>query len=155
MQIFSATPEISLFNPSLSRFPNHPLGLDISQERWCEAHYSLARPSRGDCAGVMRKRWRCGAAASSAPIAANSFSIARADGARFIQVDCFRKLLADEIIAPRQFAVTRERLLDAVGVETAQCPRRMPRQQSLDLMALSFFLDRVHGQPLDSLEADC
>ena len=63
-------------------------------------------------------------------------------------MDCFRKLLADEIIAPRKFAAARKRLFDAIGVAAAQRPCRVPRQQSFDLMALWLFVDRVHGQPL-------
>src|SRR5262249_3573830 len=63
-------------------------------------------------------------------------------------MDGFRKLLADEVIAPREFAVACKRLLDAIGVAAAQRPCRVPRQQSLDLVALRLFVDRVHGQPL-------
>jgi hypothetical protein len=59
-----------------------------------------------------------------------------------------RKLLAHEIIAPREFAVACKRLLDAIGVAATQRACRVPRQQSLDLMALWLFVDRVHGQPL-------
>src|SRR6516225_9178924 len=62
---------------------------------------------------------------------------------RLIKVDRLRKLLADEVIAPREFAVARKRLLNAIGVEAAQRPRRMPRQQGLDLVSL--FL--IHSQP--------
>src|SRR6516162_6479606 len=43
---------------------------------------------------------------------------------------------------PREFGVVRERLLNAIGVAAAQRPRRMPRQQGLDLVSL--FL--IHGQ---------
>ena len=95
-------------------------------------------------------RWRRGARASSASIAANSFSIARADGRteRFVEVDRLRKLLADEVIAPRELAVTGDRLLDTIGVAAIQRSRCMPRQESLDLMALWLFIDHVHGQPL-------
>src|SRR5215831_17237237 len=60
-----------------------------------------------------------------------------------VEVDRLRKLLADEVIAPREFAVVRERLLNAIGVAAAQRPRRMPRQQALDLVSL--FL--IHSQP--------
>src|SRR5262249_29352098 len=66
---------------------------------------------------------------------------------RLVEVDGLRKLLADEIIAPREFAVVCKRLLDAIGVAAAQRPCRVPRQQSLDLMALWLFIDRAHSQP--------
>ena len=48
---------------------------------------------------------------------------------RLVEVDRLHKLLADEVIALREFAVVRERLLNAIGVAAAQRPRRMPRQQ--------------------------
>src|SRR5262249_59083807 len=80
--------------------------------------------------------------ASSTSIAANSFSAARY-AERLVEVDRVHKLLADEVIAPREFAVVRECLLNAIGVAAAQRPRRMPRQQGLDLVSL--FL--IHGQP--------
>src|SRR5262249_35547235 len=67
---------------------------------------------------------------------------------RLVEVDRLRKLLAHEIIAPRELAVAGKRLLDAIGVAAAQRARRMPRQQSLALVALWLFVDRVHGQPL-------
>src|SRR5262249_283756 len=67
---------------------------------------------------------------------------------RLGEVDCLRKLLAHEIIAPRELAVARERLLDAIGVVAAQRPCRVPRQQRFDLVALWLLVDRVHGQPL-------
>src|SRR5262249_33656018 len=70
---------------------------------------------------------------------------------RLVEVDGLRKLFAHEIIAPREFAVARERLLDAIGVAPAERPCRVPRQQSFesfDLVALWLFVDRVHGQPL-------
>jgi hypothetical protein len=58
---------------------------------------------------------------------------------RLIKVDRRRKLLADEVIAPREFAVARERLLNAIGVAAAQRPRRMPRQQgSISCRSFSF-----------------
>jgi hypothetical protein len=60
-------------------------------------------------------------------------------------VDRRRKLLADEVIAPREFAVARERLIDAIGVAAAQRPRRMPWQQSLDLVRLRLFVGHVPG----------
>src|SRR5437660_8285944 len=47
---------------------------------------------------------------------------------RLVEVDCLRKLLEDEVISPREFAVPRECLLNAIGVAAAQRPRRMPRQ---------------------------
>jgi hypothetical protein len=53
------------------------------------------------------------------------------------------KLLADEVIAPREFGVVRERLLDAISVAAAQRPRRMSRQEGLDLVSLFF----IHRQP--------
>src|SRR6516164_3210628 len=62
---------------------------------------------------------------------------------RLIKVDRLCKLLADEVIAPREFAVARECLLNAIGVAAAQRPRRMPRQQGFDLVSL--FL--IHSQP--------
>jgi len=60
----------------------------------------------GDGAGLMRRRRRS-APASSAAITANSWR-APTGTERLVEVDCFRKLLADEIIAPRQFAVARK-----------------------------------------------
>src|SRR5262249_62142680 len=59
-----------------------------------------------------------------------------------VEVDRLRKLLADEVIVPRDFGDVRERLLNAIGVAAAQRPRRMPRQQGLDLVSL--FL--IHSQ---------
>src|SRR5262249_48580434 len=67
---------------------------------------------------------------------------------RLVEVDDLRKLLADEIIAPRELAVAGKRLLDAIGVVAAQRPYRVPRQQSFDLVALWLLVDRVHAQPL-------
>ena len=55
-------------------------------------------------------------------------------------MDRLRKLLADEVIVPREFGVVRERLLNAIGVAAAQRPRRMPRQQGLDLVSLFSFI---------------
>src|SRR5439155_14085343 len=66
---------------------------------------------------------------------------------RLIEVDRLGKLLADQIVAAWQLAVACKRAFDAVGIAPVQCPCRMPRQQSLDLMAFRLF-DRVHGQPL-------
>ena len=63
-------------------------------------------------------------------------------------MDRLDKLLADEFILPRQFAVAGQRVLHAIGVASTQRPGRVPRQQSFDLMALWLFVDRVHGQPL-------
>src|SRR6516164_1941425 len=61
---------------------------------------------------------------------------------RLVEVNRLCKLLSDEVIAPREFGVVRERLLNAIGVAAAQRPRRMPRQQGLDLVSL--FL--IHSQ---------
>jgi hypothetical protein len=47
---------------------------------------------------------------------------------RLVEVNRLRKLLADEVIPPREFGVARERLLDAIGVAAAERPRRMPWQ---------------------------
>ena len=58
-------------------------------------------------------------------------------------MDGLRKLFADEIIAPREFAVARERLLDAIGVAAAERPCRVPRQQSFDLVRLRLLVYRV------------
>src|SRR5262245_60708353 len=61
--------------------------------------------------------------ASSASIAANSVSIARRRRTEcLIQVDRLDKLLADQVILPRQFAVAGQRLLHAIGVAAAQRP---------------------------------
>jgi len=46
------------------------------------------------------------------------------------------KLLADEVITPREFRVACERLLNAISVMAAQRPRRVPRQHGLDLVSL-------------------
>ena len=67
---------------------------------------------------------------------------------RLVEVDRLGQLLADEVVAPRKFAIACKRLLDAIGVTAAQRPGGMPRQQSFDLMALWLFIDHVHGQPL-------
>ena len=67
---------------------------------------------------------------------------------RLVEMDRLGELLADEVVAPLQLAVARERLLDAIGVAAVQRSRRMPRQQSFDLMALWLFIHHVHGQPL-------
>src|SRR5215472_14090759 len=67
---------------------------------------------------------------------------------RLVEMDCLRKLLADEIVAPREFAVAGERLLDAIGVAAAERPCRVPGQQSFDLVALWLFVDRFNGNPL-------
>src|SRR5262249_8489976 len=75
----------------------------------------------------------------------------RARGCRtewLVQVDRLVKLLADQIILPRQFAVAGERLLHAISVAAAQRPGRVPRQQSFYLVRLRLFVYRVHGQPL-------
>jgi hypothetical protein len=39
-----------------------------------------------------------------------------------VEVDRLRKLLADEVIVPREFGVVRERLLNTIGVAAAQPP---------------------------------
>jgi hypothetical protein len=57
-----------------------------------------------------------------------------------IQVDRLDKLLADQFILPRQFAVAGQRVLHAIGVASTQRPGRVPRQQSFDLMALRLFV---------------
>jgi len=67
---------------------------------------------------------------------------------RLVEVDGLGEFLADQVVAPRQLAVARQRLLDAIGVAAVQRAGRMPRQQSFDLMALWLFIDHVHGQPL-------
>src|SRR6516164_8836333 len=80
---------------------------------------------------------------------------------RLVEVNRLCKLLADEVIAPREFGVVRERLLNAIGVAAAQRPRRMPRQQGLDLASLflvhgtsfdSFRLEKGRGSPADARE---
>src|SRR5262249_40215283 len=65
-----------------------------------------------------------------------------------IQGDRLDKLLADEVIWPRQFAVAGQRLLHAMGVAAAQRPGRVPRQESFYLLMLRLLVYRVHGQPL-------
>jgi hypothetical protein len=61
-----------------------------------------------------------------------------------VEVDRLRKLLADEVIVPREFGVVRERLLNAAGVAAAQRPRRMPRQQaSISCRSFSFIANLV------------
>src|SRR5262249_42199944 len=105
-----------------------------------------------------RQRWRL---ADALTLAARRTRLLGVDGGeqllhgtrrrrteRLVEVDGLRKLFAHEIIAPREFAVARERLLDAIGVPVAERPCRVPRQQSFDLVALWLFVDRVHGQPL-------
>src|SRR6516162_7786194 len=42
---------------------------------------------------------------------------------RRVEVNRLRKLLADEVIAPREFGIARERLLDAIGVVAALASR--------------------------------
>ena len=74
--------------------------------------------SRGDPRSrvrLMGRRPRRGARASSALIAANSFSMARADGTPSVSFRWVRKLPANQLITPCQFTVARERLLDALG----------------------------------------
>ena len=67
----------------------------------------------GDGAGLMRRRRRS-APASSAAITANSWR-APTGTERLVEVDCFRKLLADEIIAPRELAVARKLGMPRLG----------------------------------------
>src|SRR6266849_317481 len=105
-----------------------------------------------------RQRWRSADALTPAARRKRLFGVDRGEQLlhgtrrrrteRLVEVDCLRKLLADEIIAPRELAVAGKRLLDAIGVVAAQRPCRVPRQQSFDLVALWLLVDRVHGQPL-------
>src|SRR6185295_8782846 len=67
---------------------------------------------------------------------------------RLVEVDGLVELLAHQLVAALELAVARQSLLDAIGVAAAQRARRMPRQQSFDLMALWLFVHHVHGQPL-------
>ena len=68
--------------------------------------------------------------------------------AQLIQVDRLDKLLADQVILPRQFAVAGQRLLHAIGVAATQLTGRVPGQQSFYLRRFRLFVYRVHGQPL-------
>jgi hypothetical protein len=95
MQIFSATPEISLSN-RVDRVALITHSGSISQERWCEVHYSLAR---------RRGRLRGGNAQTLAARRSGLLGIDRGEQflhracrwrtERFVQMDCRRKLLAD------------------------------------------------------------
>ena len=74
---------------------------------------------------VPLKRGVRGACASSASIAANSFSMARADGAkRLVEANRLRELLPDEFVTLRQFDVLCKRPIDTLGVRTIQSPGR-------------------------------
>src|SRR5260370_30438628 len=64
---------------------------------------------------------------------------------RLVEVNRLCKLLADEVIAPREFGVFRERLLDAISVAAAQRPRRMPRQEGLDLAKKAWITRQCSG----------
>ena len=82
------------------------------------------------------------APAPSASIAANSFSIARADGAPsdLVEVNGLVQLLTNEVVMTGKFTVARQRLLDALGVSAAQRSGRVPRQKGFDLLALRRFV---------------
>jgi hypothetical protein len=54
------------------------------------------------------------------------------------------KLLEDEVVEPREFAVIGKCWFDEIGLAAAQRPCRMPRQQSLDFVALQLFIDHVY-----------
>jgi hypothetical protein len=64
---------------------------------------------------------------------------------RLVELNRLCKLLADEVIAPREFAVVSKRSFDEIRVAAAQRPCRIPRQQNLDFVALRLFIDCVHG----------
>src|SRR6266516_6432318 len=64
---------------------------------------------------------------------------------RLVELNRLCKLLADEVIAPREFAVASKRSFDEIRVAAAQRPCRIPRQQNLDFVALRLFIDCVHG----------
>src|SRR5919198_3643340 len=57
-----------------------------------------------------------------------------------IQVDRLDKLLADQIILPRQFAVVGQRSLHAINVAATQRTDRVPGQQSFYLLRLQLFV---------------
>src|SRR5256714_8821527 len=65
-----------------------------------------------------------------------------------IQVNRLDKLLADQVILPRQFAVVGQRSLHTIGVAATQRTGRVPWQQSFYLLRLRLFVYPVHGQPL-------
>jgi hypothetical protein len=67
---------------------------------------------------------------------------------RLIEMDRLGKLLTDEIITARQFAVAGKRLFYAIGVAATERPCRVPRQKRFNLVALRLLTNRVHGQPL-------
>ena len=92
-----------------------------------------------------------GLRAGSASILANSFSIARADGAPSVSL---RRMVSPSssrtiVVAAGELVVARERLLDPLRVAAAQRAGGVPRQQGFDvaLRGRFFLLDRVHGQP--------
>ena len=58
------------------------------------------------------------------------------------------KLLTDQIITARQFAVAGKRLFYAIGVAATERPCRVPRQKRFNLVALRLLTNRIHGQPL-------
>ena len=49
---------------------------------------------------------------------------------RLVELNRLCKLLADEVIAPREFAVASKRSFDEIRVAAAQRPCRIPRQQN-------------------------
>src|SRR5262245_16443419 len=65
---------------------------------------------------------------------------------RLVEADRLRELLPDEFVASREFAILCNRLLDTLGIATIQRPGRVLWQQSLDLVALSLFVDHVQCQ---------
>ena len=83
----------------------HPLRTGFPRAPFCGASLFKMEAVTGDGVGLMPAG---GARASSASITANSFPWRAPTGTeRLVEVDCFRKLLADEIIAPREFAVCK------------------------------------------------
>src|SRR5260221_6472559 len=107
---------------------------------------------------VRRQRWRSADALTPAARRKRLFGVDRGEQLlhgtrrrrteRLVEVDYLRKLLADQIITPRELAVAGKHLLDTICVVAAQRPCRVPRQQSFDLVALWLLVDRGHGQPL-------
>ena len=65
-------------------------------------------------------------------------------------MDRLDKLLADQLILPRQFAVVGQRSLHAIDVAATQRTGRVPGQQSFYLLRFQLFVYRVHGQPLST-----
>ena len=55
------------------------------------------------------------------------------------------EFLSNELVALRQFAIRCKRPLDTLDVATTQRPGRVPRQQTLDLMALPLLIDHIDG----------